>query len=342
MAGSAATAMVMVSRVLESYAAEWLIGAFAAGFLMLRGSNLERGVIVLLLLISLILGGEQLQFGVRQTMFIAMFMLFARYIVVAPLIALALYLLGMVGYRLVQGEISALFVLVPTLVPLLIAADLQRRARTRSDGSAGWKIGALSGAALVFPFVGSGSRTAFFAWIVFALRRITVPMAIVMALGAAVILSIPGLEMAQKLGQSISELTTPVAEEGGGVSQRALEGLVFLTWLPTATPLEWLIGSNEAIHLPGDLLNNSNDPPFIPHNQFFGLFFQFGVLGLLAIAAYMRGVWRHMSPFPEARLLFFALLLPGFITSGGFITPDYAVLAGAINGLLHRRGTSPG
>jgi hypothetical protein len=137
---------------------------------------------------------------------------------------------------------------------------------------------------------------------------------------------------------SLSELTTPIPEDGIGFSMRALEGLIFLSWFDTATVRELLTGSREIIYLPGVLLGKDPDPPFIPHNQLFGLLFQFGIIGLAALAWYLRDLWRHQRGFPPGRYLFFMLLVPGFITSGGFITTDYAILAAAVNGLVHLHG----
>ncbi len=339
--GVAGTILIVISRVIDNYAAEWIIGVPAILLLLLIGTRIERTVIVVLLGISVILGGDQMHYGFRQVVFMAVFMLFARYLVVGPLTVITLYLLGLVGWWLLQGEVSALFVVIPTIVPLLIAAAM-RHAAVREHGrlqpGQSWRIMALSAVAFVFPWVGSGSRTAFFVWVVAAARRITIGMAIVGIIGAVAILSLPGLKMAEKIGGSIDELTTPVAEEGGAVSQRAIEGLIFITWLPTASVSELLIGSRETLYLPGDVLGRDSDPPFIPHNQLFGLVFQFGFIGLALVVWYLLDVWRHMRPFPEGRFLFFMLLIPGFITSGGFITPDFAVLAAVINGMMLRFG----
>jgi hypothetical protein len=339
MAGFAGTALLLASRVVETYAAAWAIGLPALLFLLLAGAATERMVLALLLVLSLLLGGEQGELGLRQTLFLALFMLFARYLVVEIAPALLLYALGFAVSSLLIGMPNTLFLLAPVVLLLLAASVVRHRARTQArplTGPEQARVAALTLVGFVLPFLGSGSRGALFVWVADAIRRLSLPMLLIGALGAAAVLSIPGLLIVDKLANSLDEILSPVSDAGLGISMRGIETLVFLGWWETATPAELLFGSPELLYLPGTALGREDDVAFIPHNQLFGLLFQFGLTGLIAIAVYFRFLWRHQAGYRPGRFLLFALMLPGFLVLGGFITTDYAILAAAVNGLAHR------
>lgn len=341
--GTCGALLIVASRVIETYAVMWLIGAAALVFLLLAGRGIERAVLLLLLALTALLHGDQANFGIRQVVFIALFMVFARYLVVPPGRAVVFFVIGLFANIVVRGELSALFVLAPTVLLLLIAGDRRERLLAENGkltSAQAWRLGLIQAVSLVFPFLGSGSRGALFVWVVDSIRRVSIPTLLVGGLVLGVVASIPSVPLLNKIGGSFNELVNPAPEEG--INMRAIEGLIFVTWIQTATPAEMLLGSDESIYLPGEYLGLERDPPFIPHNQIFGLVFQFGFVGLVAIFFYMVGVWRYMGRFKPGRFLFFSMMLPGFVVLMGFITPDFALIASAVNWCMMRSGTDAG
>jgi len=340
-AGMVGAAILITSTISGTYAGAWIIGTPAILWILLAGTLLERFVLLLLLSLAAVAGGAMWDFGLRQTVFIAMFMLFARYLIVPIIPTIVMFALGLVIHIAIQGVLSELFLLGPTFLLLLKAIEVQSREKSpdrKLSAKENVSVSLMAAVALVIPLQGYGSRTALFVWGAYLLRQITLLLFILGIVGAVIIVQIPGLPIVEKLQDSIGELTQPVPDSGVGFSMRALEGLVFLGWVDTASAGELLFGSNEMIYLPGAVLGKDVDPPFVPHNYLAASLFQFGIVGFLALAAYMASLWRHMSGFIPGRYLFFMLMIPGLITSGGFITTDYAVFAAAINGLIHRYG----
>ncbi len=340
-AGLVGTMLLGTTHASESYAGMWLVGLPALPFLLLFGRMVERLTLIGLAAITLTKSGDMLSQGWRQIVFIAVFMLFARYLVVRPLVAVLIFMVGQLIYLQRLGEISAVFSVTPTVALLMAAIGIELQARNEGRRLSGWeraKIGLLSAVSLVFPFIGSGSRTALIAWVAFAIRRMSLGLLLVALMGAIIVSQIPGLLIVSKLQTGISELTNPVPESGLGISMRAIEGLIFLDWWQDVGWIERLFGSAEMINMPGEMIGRETDPPFVPHNALAGMIFQFGLVGILLIAVYFRALWRHQAAVAPARFLFFILLIPGFIVTGGFVTVDYAVLAAIVNGMMIRHG----
>lgn len=335
-AGSFLAALILLGRAMESYAGAWAAGLLSLAFLLLRGTPAERFLLLLLLALSAALDGELGYLGVRQTLFAAVFIVLARYAPVAPSVALALYASALLLFLGRTGEFSVLFTVGPSIILLLWAAffaERQRRLARPAVGNGG-RVALLSLTSLALSFVGAGSRTALFVWLAFALRGVSVPILAAGALGLAAVLSLPGLEVWDRVANSYDELTNPFPEVG--INLRAVELLIFVSWFQTATPWEMLFGSRDLIYMPGDFLGFRYDPVYVPHNQFLGLFFQFGAVGLFTIFFWFVGYWRGIKNFHAGRFVMLVYLIVGFLVIHGFVNQDLAIAAAVLLWLARR------
>lgn len=335
-AGSLLATLILLGRALESYAGAWAAGLLAFAFLLLRGAPAERFLLLLLLALSAALGGELGYLGVRQTLFAAAFIVMARYAPVSPSVALAIYACALLLFFGRTGEFSVLFTVGPSIILLLWAAFFAERQRrlARPVAGTGRRVAALALASLALPFVGAGSRTALLVWLVFALRRLSLPILAAGALVLAAALSFPRLEVWDRVANSYDELTNPFPEVG--INLRAVELLIFLSWFQTATLSELLFGSRDLIYMPGDFLGFRGDPVYVPHNQVIGIFFQFGAVGSLAILAWFVGYARGMKGFPAGRFVMLAYLAVGFVAIHGLVNQDLAIAAAVLLWLARR------
>lgn len=320
---------ILLTRAMESYAGAWIAGAVAAAFIIGFGRPFERALLLLLAVLSFALGDILAYQGLRQTLFVALFLMFARHIPLSPTMALAGFAAGFLLALVYRGEISVLFTVAPTVILLLVASwqVLERRRAGPADRKPGTaSLALLVFIALVLPFVGDGSRSALLVWLAFGLRLLSFPVLIAGSLVIFFAFSIPDLYIIERLTNSYDELTNPFPEDG--INLRAVEALIFLSWSQTATIFEFLFGSKDIIYMPGDFLGFDYDPFYIPHNQIIGLIFQFGFVGAIAIAIYFIDYWKFLRPFPIGRFVMFSFLAIGFVVIHGFVNQDLAIVAG--------------
>lgn len=345
--GVSGAVLIALSRLLETYAVMWAIGALAALYLLFYGSSIERITLLVLISICSLLPEDQAYLGLRIAAFIAMFMLYTRYLLVSVVAIFIVFVSGLLFSFILYGKYNTLFVLTPTVLLLLLVLQIQYEAMAARSQVSPWqrlKMVSLQAFALIFPLLGSGSRAALFVWVLHTIRRLSPAILIPSLFIGAALISLPGLpifndtganlEVIERLGYSVQELVDPAPKQR--INMRAVEGRIFFEWLDAASARELFIGSNKTIYLSGRFLGLPDDPPFVPHNALFGLFFQFGFVGLVTVLLYMVSVWRYMASFRPGRELFFMLMIPGFIVLGGFVTPDFALIAGAVNGCIMR------
>lgn len=327
--GAFCVTIMILSRAFESYAGAWIAGAIALVFIMVCGSRFERGLLLLLALLSLALGTTLGYLGIRQMLFAAVFMMLARHVPLSPATAIGAYTIGLLIALVRTGEISALFTVGPSVIFLLMASwqVLQQRRNPGSPASGGRaRLAVLLLSALILPLLGAGSRTGLVVWLAFGLRLLSIPTLAAGVLGILVISSFPDLHVVERAVNSYDELTNPFPEVG--INLRAVEALIFLSWAQTATLREFLFGSLDVIYMPGDFLGFRGDPIYVPHNQVLGLLFQFGIVGFVAIFAYFWKYWSFLKPFPIGRFVMFVYLGVGFIVIHGFVNQDLAIVAG--------------
>lgn len=326
---------LLVGRLVGSYALSWAVGAVATGFVMLRGTRVERCVLLILFGLA-VASGEQAAIGIRLTTFAAMFMLFGRYLTVNPFWLFAMQL-AFLPAAFATGNVE-LYVFAPAIL-LLLFATLTEQARGGGNGQGTTlRVTLLSVASLAFAGIGFGSRSAILVWLAASIRRLSFAiLAAALVIIPAVVVIASDVPIIAKLGNSFGELTQPVDEATGSISQRGIEALIFIGWVDTATPRELLFGSTERLYEPGDLLGHDDDPPFIPHNQVFGWFFQFGAVGITAIAVYLVTLYRRFAPNRGAQFLLLVLLPPCFLFKHAFIDSDLAMLVSALNWAVVRR-----
>lgn len=331
--------LLLASRVGGNYATTWLIGSLAVLFIAIVGRAHERLVLFGLVLLALRLGGDQAYLGLRHVLFVAQFMLFARYLVLSPALLFVMQSAVLVGVAATRGEGFELFLFTPAVMLLLIAAEIERKARQR-DGRIGlltsWRAAFVNLVSLGISTLGLGSRSALFVWLGANAVRLRISSIVVVVIVAAVVWSVPGIPMIEKLKDSVVELTQPINEATGGASQRAIEGLIFVSWLLTASPVEILGGAASASYIPGELLAKDDDVRFVPHNQVFGLLYQFGILGCLLVVYYLRRLYVHLRPNRTASYMMLLLLLPCFLFKHGFLDTDLAMIFAVLNWMRFR------
>lgn len=336
--------LLLASRVGGNYATTWLIGSLAVLFIAAVGRAHERLVLIGLALLALRLGGDQAYLGLRHVLFLAQFILFARYLVLSPAMLFCLQSAVLVGVAATRGEGFELFIFTPVVMLLLIASGIEREA-SRRDGRIGlltsWRIAFVSVISLAISTLGLGSRSALFVWLGANARRVRVSSIALALIVAAVIWSVPGIPIVEKLKDSVVELTQPINEVTGGASQRAIEGLIFVNWLLAASPAEILAGAASASYIPGELLAKDDDVRFVPHNQVFGLLYQFGIVGLLLVAYYFRRLYVHLKPSRSASYMMLVLLLPCFLFKHGFLDTDLAMIFAVLNWVRFRDVEQP-
>ena len=329
----AATLMTLAARFAGTYAVAWMIGAIGAVVIAARGHRAERGVLLGLALLSVFSGGEQTMIGLRTTIFAAQFMLLARYTTLDPYLHLFLQCLCLVIASL-TGAVVEVFLFAPAVLPLVIAALTERAAREK-NGRLGladlFIVVGGSIASLAFAAVGYGSRSALFVWLASVLRRLSVPTIAAAVVILPVLLTLPGIPIVDKLRNSIVEVSEPIDQDTGTISQRGIETVIFTGWITEASAREVLFGSTQSLFEPGELIGHDEDVPFIPHNQILGLFFQFGVAGLLLVGSYFVWLWRCWRHSPVARFTLLILLPPCFLFKHGFIDADFALIASSLN-----------
>lgn len=332
---------VLGSRLAGRLWGNWAIGALGGLFILLRGQFSERMLLFLLVFLSIFAGGEQIALGLRGILFISVFMFLARYVEINPWFLLVAQLCGLAISMFNDIGISfELFLFAPSMLFLILSVEVFRDKKDRLN--IGGRIVAFlfTVAALALPGLGSGSRSALFVWSAVNIRRLKIKY--IIALGGILIAAIPvlvalkDLQVVQKLGNSITEIAEPIDPETGGVSQRAIENLLFLEYVISASSREILFGSTKTILLDGAPLGQDKDVQFIPHNQIFGMIFQFGVLGFIIFLYYMYGLLKYFSVDSFCVFFLVMLLLPGFLLKAGVYDGDLALLAASLNWVRSR------
>lgn len=334
--GFIAAGAILLFRAAGSYGGAWFAGGLGVAYILAYGRAYERTLLVVLAIISVTLGGEAMYFGIRQVLFIAIFIFFGRYAPISPISAISFYILGLFINIGITGQLSPLFMVGPSIILLISAAYLIDRKKISQQDyrNTSLKVGLLSAVSFVLPFIGAGSRSALIVWLSFSMRRISISLIVAGVLGALIVSAIPQLEVFDRISNSYQELTDPFPEYG--INLRAVEAIIFLSWLQSASISEIIFGSKEIIYMPGDFLGYLYDPPFVPHNQLMGLIFQFGLFGFGIIVAYMVLYWRSISSFPLGRFVILVYLILGFVVVHGFVNQDISIVSSVLLYYLHK------
>jgi hypothetical protein len=335
---------VLGSRLAGRLWGNWAIGALGGLFILLRGQFVERALLLFLIFLSVFAGGEQIALGLRGVLFISMFMVLARYVEINPWLLLIAQLFGLAISMFNDiGILFELFVFAPSMLFIILSVEILRENVKKQNIVKRILAFVFTIIALAIPSLGGGSRSALFVWSAVNIRRLR--FIYIIALGGVVVAAIPvlvalkDLQVVQKLGNSITEIAEPIDPETGGVSQRAIENLLFLDYIISASDVEVLFGSTRTILLDGAPLGQDKDVQFVPHNQIFGMIFQFGVLGFGFFLYYVYGLLKYFSADPFCAFFLAMLLLPGFLLKGGVYDGDLALLAASLNWVRRRHLT---
>ena len=339
--GAALVVSVLGSLLVGSLAIDWAVGAFAGLFVLVRGRAIERVLLVVLVALCVIAGGAQMTLGLRGVLFIMMFVMVARYVEINPWFHLVVQLVALaIASLFTAGSILEIFVFGPSVLFLILSDHMIRYPARNGKFRSGFVAILFNILGFTATILGNGSRSALFIWLAFNTRRLKLKYFLI--LGAVVLLSIPALlalkdlPVFQKLNNSITELAEPIDPETGGVSQRAYENILFLNYITNASVREIMLGSTITILLDGEPLGQEHDVQFIPHNQIFGMFFQFGVVGCLIFIYFLGGLLRYFFADPFCGFMMLMLLLPGFVLKGGVFDSNLALLAATLNWVRSR------
>ena len=311
------------------------MGCFGCLVVLLIGSWQERLLIGTLTLLALAAGGDQTYIGIRSMVFAAAYVLLARHVKLNPWLLVAGELAGMVLAALAGGAFE-LFLIAPSTMMLILALDAFRRHPGHSPRWA-YPFVILSA---ILPLLGSGSRSSLLLWLLGNVRRLSLRriagLGALLAVLVPLVLAVPNIPLVGKLQKSVDELGSPVDLDTGAFNQRGVENLMFLTWAATADTREVLMGSTEALFIPHEWLGQETDPRYIPHNQIFGWMFQYGLIGWVVLLIYVVNLYRRFRGDDLCRFFLIAMLIVGFALVGGFISPDFALLACSLNWLRAR------
>ena len=332
---------MLTSWLLGRLAVSWAVGAVGAVFILVRGRRDERLVVIGLVLLSLIAGGEQTTLGLRGVLFASTFIVVARYVEINAWMHLAAQLVALTIALASGSETGEIFLFGPSILCLIVATEELRNVPARPGSGRRLLAAALNLGALALPGVGYGSRSALFAWVMVNARKLKLIYLIALGglalLAVPIVLSLRDVPVIEKLGNSVTELSEPIDPETGGVSQRAYENLLFVGYVAVADTREMLLGSTLPIYLDGEPLGQDKDVHFIPHNQIFGTIFQFGFVGTLLILYYLIRLVGYFNADPFCSFLLVILLLSGFILKAGFYDGNLALLAGTLNWVRRRQ-----
>jgi hypothetical protein len=323
---------LLTERFFSSYAASWILGSLAAAYIAIRGDALARlSALSLLLLASL--PGAQSGEGLRYCVFFCLFLAISRHVKLSPTVHLVLQV-GMLSAALLTQAVAAeRFVFGTSVLLTLRAVTTWRepepvRSLSRAVRGGLYAMGSLASAA-----IGYGSRSALFVWFVVLARRHAIAGGIVTVVALSVTISLPELPIISKARTSLAEVLEPVDQATGGASLRGVEYEVFADYLKHASVLELALGSREEVTLPGAPFGRDADLRYIPHNQLFGIFFQFGAIGTLIVALNVLVLYRSYKPSPVIASFVLGVLAPGFLLKHGFLDTDLPLLFATFNWL---------
>lgn len=332
---------LLASSVLGSWLfgrlwALWAIGVIGAIFLLLKGRGDERLLLIGLTLLALVAGGEQTGIGLRGVLFISTFVALARYVKLNLWVHLGLQSFGLAFAAYGESDAAIeVFLFGPSILLLILATEIVRSANGAPSFGRQAVAQLFNLASLAISGIGYGSRSALFLWAAVNARRLK--LVYLIAFGGALLALVPvaialqDLPIVQKLGNSVGELAKPIDEETGAVSQRGYENLLFLAYISAASPREILLGSTTAIFLDGGPLGQEDDVHFIPHNQIFGIMFQYGLVGSFLLLFYLTGLVKYFNADPFCSFVMVLLLLAGFILKAGFYDGNLALMAATLN-----------
>lgn len=325
--------LLLVGRLYESYAPFWILGMAAVVFITVVGSLVERATLVAFGLLALLPGGNLTDNGLRIACFLALLMVMARYGRLNPYLHLVAQVTMILVADKLETQSIASFAFAPSILMLLLAL--------RIPASARWvgtlKVVALSLLSLVFSGLGFGSRSALIVWGLTVWRRSTKIALGFLLMLISVALLMPDLPVVAKLLNSSAEVSVAV-EDSGTINLRGIETLIFLDYASEASWRELLAGSTREVFIPGSIFGSLDDVLYLPHNQLMGLFFQFGLLGLLSFSVYVWHLARYYALNRELRFLLFCLLPAFMLFKHGFLDSDFALIMASINWVYHKDG----
>jgi hypothetical protein len=323
--------LLLLGRAYESYAAFWWLGACAFVFILLFGTVIERLVIITFLFLSLIAPDELMKNDFRTTAFLSFTMAFGRYGLINPYLNIAAQIIAMQISLVLETQSIEAFAFAPSVIFLMIASRITKGSGLKNDV----KYFILVLMSLLFAIIGYGSRSALIIWLLSMLKRSRVMFIIfLLALSLAFYVSLD-IPVINKINDSISELTLEMGDSGA-LNLRATELAIFSEYISVASYTEILSGSTRLVYLPSEILGTYEDLLYLPHNQILGLFFQFGVLGLLLFVTYSIQLVRYFSKDKECAYLLMSMLPVFMLFKHGFLDSDLALILASLNWLYTR------
>lgn len=325
--------LLLLGRLYLSYAPFWILGMAAVLFITVVGSLVERTTLVVFVLLALLPGGQLTDNGLRTACFLALLMVMARYSKLNPYVHLMAQTAMIFAAVNLEAQSIASFAFAPSILLLLLASRIPFAA-----GRVGsLKVTILYSLSLVFAVLGFGSRSALLVWSLTIWRRSAKMVVGFVLVLMPVTLLMPDLPVVDKLLNSFSEISS-ASEDSGAINLRGIETLIFLDYAFEASWRELLAGSSREVFIPGFIFESLDDLLYLPHNQLLGLFFQFGLLGLLAFAGYVWHLARYYSFNHECRFFLFCLLPSFMLFKHGFLDSDFALLLASVNWVYLRDG----
>jgi hypothetical protein len=328
-----AVAALLIGRLFASYTPFWILGLASVIWIALKGNRTERYTLIMLFFLALLPGDQQMILGLRACVFLSMLMVFARYCQLNIYIHLLLQMAMMLATYDVGLQGLASFAFAPSVLLLIIAA---RHSQTGSTLARAF-VGIYIFLSLAISSIGFGSRSALFVWLISMLRRHRYFLLLLSFIAIPTLSLFSEMPVVSKLTNSLSEITSPL-EESGAINFRAIENLVFLDYISSATLPEFLFGSSKPIFLPGELVESLDDPIYIPHNQLMGLLFQFGLIGVVILGWYARSLFTYFRNHSDAVFFFLVLLPPFMMFKHGFLDSDFAMLLASLNWIRSQKG----
>lgn len=328
---------LLVERYLMSYAASWILGLVSVCFLVLRHDVKSLLAILGLSVLSLLAPAELREISFRYVIFLALYLFVGNHTALDPRAHLGLQVFFAILSLFSMGVAPERF-FFGTSVMLLMLGMMNPQSSGISKNSRAVRVRKyfFLASSLLVAVVGFGSRSALIVWLLSQRKKAIWLLPIAGILGVLIAFSpLISLPFVQKIITSMEELSNPFSENSGAFNLRAYELQLFIGSLKREWVGELLVGSNFPLYLPGEYY--SGDPnqkvPFIPHNQIVGIFYQFGLFGILIVIMVLHHSFRVLKKNTLARMIFFALLFPVFLFKHGFIDTDFALIVSSLNWL---------
>lgn len=328
----AVAAALLLGRFYETYAPAWAIGVAGFVFVMVKGSRFERLLLLLFGLLAVLSPDEeQRELNLRLCVFLSLFISIGRYAVLHPLMHLVLQLCFLLATYVVEGQGHEAFIFGPGILLLLLGSRINGKSARSKILNLFLHLCSVAVLSL-----GYGSRSALFVWIVAMLRKHVIALSVIGALAVGFSSQLSDVPILEKMEGSVSELLNE-EEETGAINLRGIEGRMFIEYVSEAGALDLLVGAREPLRIPGQLIGYEDDIRYVPHNQLFGIFHQFGVAGILGICAYLFTLCRRLRADSDAFFFALTLLPPFFLLKHAFGDTDMALLFASLNWLLSTR-----